>query len=186
MKKSRGHAALLVLGARDGDSIRDGRVYSPQSHRDTEGGRRPLERGAFSIPPSAFLRPPQCSLWLCGEHPADRSPASGTGLARSVRRLGAAGHCVAPAHEGGAEPRRDMSSWLAETAKEVFALHHDLLDGIETGALVPERPRTAARASFSPPGPSPFARSCASGSRASAIASLPFTSGAGGSPARPP
>ncbi|MGZ5450869.1 MAG: hypothetical protein ACXW5U_23460, partial [Thermoanaerobaculia bacterium] len=33
-----------------------------------------------------------------------------------------------------------MSSWLAETANEVFALHHSVLDGLETGALVPERP----------------------------------------------
>jgi hypothetical protein len=33
-----------------------------------------------------------------------------------------------------------VSSWLAETANEVFALHHSVLDGLETGALVPERP----------------------------------------------
>ena len=33
-----------------------------------------------------------------------------------------------------------MSSWLAETASEVFALHHIVLDGLETGVLVPERP----------------------------------------------
>lgn len=33
-----------------------------------------------------------------------------------------------------------MISWLAETANEVFALHHSVLDGLETGALVPERP----------------------------------------------
>ncbi len=31
-------------------------------------------------------------------------------------------------------------SWLAETAHEVFALHHSVLEGLETGALVPERP----------------------------------------------
>ena len=33
-----------------------------------------------------------------------------------------------------------MSAWLAETANEVFALHHSVLDGLETGALVPEPP----------------------------------------------
>ncbi|HUP59086.1 MAG TPA: hypothetical protein VNA69_01565 [Thermoanaerobaculia bacterium] len=33
-----------------------------------------------------------------------------------------------------------MTSWLAETADEVFALHRSVLDGLETGALVPERP----------------------------------------------
>ena len=33
-----------------------------------------------------------------------------------------------------------MTSWLAETANEVFALHRSVLDGLETGSLVPERP----------------------------------------------
>lgn len=33
-----------------------------------------------------------------------------------------------------------LSAWLAETANEVFALHRSVLDGLETGALVPEQP----------------------------------------------
>ena len=33
-----------------------------------------------------------------------------------------------------------MSSWLAETANDVFALHRSVLDGLEAGVLVPERP----------------------------------------------
>jgi hypothetical protein len=33
-----------------------------------------------------------------------------------------------------------MTAWLAETVNEVFALHSSILDGLRTGALVPERP----------------------------------------------
>lgn len=33
-----------------------------------------------------------------------------------------------------------MSAWLTETANDVFALHRSVLDGLETGTLVPERP----------------------------------------------
>jgi hypothetical protein len=34
-----------------------------------------------------------------------------------------------------------MAQWLSETADEVFTLHGDVLDGLASGALVPERPR---------------------------------------------
>ena len=33
-----------------------------------------------------------------------------------------------------------MGGWLAESADKVFALHEDVLDGLRTGDLVPERP----------------------------------------------
>jgi hypothetical protein len=68
----------------------------------------------------------------------------------ALRELAEVNECIAREPETGAEVPgflleatehwAFMTGWLCESADEIFARHQDVLDGLLTGALVPERP----------------------------------------------
>jgi hypothetical protein len=71
-------------------------------------------------------------------------------LARAARELARTNEWIARDPENSASAPRllvettaswvEVAAWLGEVADDVFAFHRDVLEGLETGALVPERP----------------------------------------------
>lgn len=76
--------------------------------------------------------------------------AASARLARAGRELGAMNQCLAGEPESAGDARRFLvettehwaylTAWLGEVADDLFTFQEDVLNGLETGTLVPEPP----------------------------------------------
>jgi hypothetical protein len=156
----KGNQARALRGA--AGNCRDRR--RPQGLR-REAWVRPFRRAHRAIASSAHLI--SCALIAAGasSRRARRRPIlaareldeasaqlvrASSRLMRAARELAEANACLARAPETAVDVPgmliqaagswAFMTGWLTESADEVFTLHQDVLEGLVTGALVPERP----------------------------------------------
>lgn len=145
------------------------RTSAPQGVSGRRNGRawvRPLRRAHRAMDASVRLIGSTLRARAKAERCAHRRPlrtsrdldeASGRllhasrRLQRAVVQLAATNECVARAPEEAAaapelllhatERWMQVTVWLQDAADDVFSLHTDVLNGLETGRLVPERAR---------------------------------------------
>lgn len=142
---------------------------------------RPLRRAHFALNSSVRLIDATLRKMTASERCAHRGPIRASRnldeasallvlafarLSRAVREIVEANECIAR------EPERatavpalllqltqryvDTLQWLSEVADDVFTLHEHVLDGLETGELVPERPAARRPRIVLAPRPAPF------------------------------
>jgi hypothetical protein len=142
---------------------------------------RPLRRAQRALRASAHLidttmraadryqrcaaqRPVQTTIQLY--RVSERLCAASTHLQWAIRQLGAVNECIALDPENAApvpalllratDLWAQITLWLQQASDDVFKIQENVLDGLESGALVPERPAEPRRRIILAPRPAPI------------------------------